>query len=147
MWSESSEKDNATDVVEASPVDHLEYNAGDGNDEGLPSYDPAETQKVLRKIDWRLLPTLALLYLLAFLDRGNLGNAKVAGMADDLHLTGTQYNLAATVLCPPWLLGPLYAHSFLTVCDRCFSFLMPSSKSRATLCLKCFDPPVGWRVW
>lgn len=27
----------------------------------------------------------------------NLGNAKVAGLADDLSLTGTQYNLSATV--------------------------------------------------
>ena len=40
---------------------------------------------------------LALLYVLAFLDRGNIGNAKVAGMNADLHLTGPQYNLALTV--------------------------------------------------
>lgn len=33
-------------------------------------------------------PVLTLLYLLAFLDRGNIGNARVAGMNKDLGLTG-----------------------------------------------------------
>lgn len=40
---------------------------------------------------------LTLLYVLAFLDRGNIGNAKVAGMNKELNLTGTQYNIALTV--------------------------------------------------
>ena len=40
---------------------------------------------------------LTLLYVLAFLDRGNIGNAKVAGMNKELKLTGDQYNLALTV--------------------------------------------------
>lgn len=63
-------------------------------------FDDVETSRVLRKIDWRLLPVLSFLYLLAFLDRSNLGNAKVAGLADDLSLTGEQYNLAATARSP-----------------------------------------------
>ena len=33
--------------------------------------------KLVRKIDWRLLPWLSLLYLLSFLDRTSIGNAKV----------------------------------------------------------------------
>lgn len=32
-------------------------------------YDEKHTAKLIRKIDWRLLPFLALLYLLSFLDR------------------------------------------------------------------------------
>lgn len=63
-------------------------------------FDNVETSRVLRKVDWRLLPVLSFLYLLAFLDRSNLGNAKVAGLADDLELTGGQYNMSATVECP-----------------------------------------------
>lgn len=51
----------------------------------------------MRKVDYRLLPMLTLLYVLAFLDRGNIGNAKIAGMMDDLKLTGPQYNIALTV--------------------------------------------------
>jgi hypothetical protein len=39
-------------------------------------------------MDLRLIPMLALLYLLSFLDRSNIGNAKIQGMNDDLGLTG-----------------------------------------------------------
>lgn len=60
-------------------------------------FDDKETAKILRKIDLRLLPVLTILYILSYLDRGNLGNAKVAGMNTDLSLTGTQYNIALTV--------------------------------------------------
>ena len=34
-------------------------------------------RKLMRKIDWHVVPWLALLYLLNFLDRGNIGNARV----------------------------------------------------------------------
>ena len=33
--------------------------------------------RLIRKIDWQLLPWLSLLYLLSFLDRTSIGNAKV----------------------------------------------------------------------
>lgn len=45
---------------------------------------------------------LTLLYVLAFLDRGNIGNAKIAGMVTDLNLSGSQYNLALTVFFFPY---------------------------------------------
>lgn len=45
---------------------------------------PQMEEKILRKMDLRLIPMLAVLYLLAFLDRGNIGNAKIEGMLDDL---------------------------------------------------------------
>lgn len=43
------------------------------------SYDVDE-KAVLRKIDMHIIPWLALLYLLSFLDRGSIGNAKVSGL-------------------------------------------------------------------
>jgi hypothetical protein len=54
-------------------------------------------KKTLRKMDLRLLPMLALLYLLSFLDRGNIGNAKIEGLSETLKLTGPQYNWCLTV--------------------------------------------------
>ena len=63
----------------------------------VQGFDAIETAKVLRKVDWRLLPVLSFLYLIAFIDRSNLGNASVAGLTEDLRLTGSQYNIAATV--------------------------------------------------
>jgi hypothetical protein len=36
-----------------------------------------DEKKLMRRVDWRVIPWLALLYLLSFMDRGNIGNAKV----------------------------------------------------------------------
>lgn len=58
-------------------------------------WDAARTKKLLRKTDRVLLPFLALLYLLSFLDRTNIGNAKLAGLEEDLGMTGKwDYNVS-----------------------------------------------------
>jgi len=56
----------------------------------------AEAKRAIRKVDFRLVPLLALLYLVAFIDRSNIGNAKIAGLAKDLKLHGLEYNIAVT---------------------------------------------------
>ncbi|KFA66688.1 hypothetical protein S40285_04977 [Stachybotrys chlorohalonatus IBT 40285] len=63
-------------------------------------YDVPTTKKMLRKMDWHLLPFLALLYLLSFLDRTNIGNARLAGLEEDLGMTGFDYNVAVAVFFP-----------------------------------------------
>lgn len=57
------------------------------------SYDEAAAKRVIRKIDRHLLPFVTLLYLLSFLDRANIGNARLAGMGVDVNLTGLKYNV------------------------------------------------------
>ncbi|KAJ9632925.1 hypothetical protein H2204_007493 [Knufia peltigerae] len=71
--------------------------AGLSPDEVIGEMSPAEEALAIRKIDYRLIPLLTLLYLLAYIDRSNLGNAKIAGMYDDLELYGMKYNTALTV--------------------------------------------------
>ncbi|KAH7183386.1 major facilitator superfamily domain-containing protein [Fusarium flagelliforme] len=61
-------------------------------------------KKVVRKIDFRLLPIMAVLYLLAHIDRGNIGNAKIEGMDKDLGLVGNQYNIASTIFFVPYII-------------------------------------------
>jgi hypothetical protein len=55
-------------------------------------------------VDLRLVPILALLYLISYIDRANIGNAKIEGLVDDLHLTGTQYNIALSIFFVPYIL-------------------------------------------
>jgi len=83
-----------------------------------PRYDDEETRRLLRRVDYRLMPVLTFLYLVSFLDRGNIGNARVAGMNTDLKLSGGQFNLALTVressslaLSLGVLIGPGVLHS------------------------------------
>lgn len=39
----------------------------------------------------RILPVLALLFLCSFIDRTNVGNAKILGLLADTHMTDHQY--------------------------------------------------------
>ncbi|KAF7325662.1 MFS general substrate transporter [Mycena kentingensis (nom. inval.)] len=47
-------------------------------------FDAEDERKLVRKLDARILPILCLLYLFAYLDRSNLGNARLQGLAKDV---------------------------------------------------------------
>lgn len=51
----------------------------------------------MRKVDLWLIPWLSLLYLLSFLDRTNIGNARLVNMEDDLGMVKGDYNMALTI--------------------------------------------------
>ncbi|KAM3437101.1 hypothetical protein MY4824_004002 [Beauveria thailandica] len=53
--------------------------------------------RVVRKLDRYFLSLLWFLFLLAFLDRSNIGNARVAGMDKDLSLSSDQYQWLLTI--------------------------------------------------
>ncbi|KAJ4161950.1 hypothetical protein NW765_010039 [Fusarium oxysporum] len=69
-------------------ADHEEMDHLDENIE----HNARLTRRVLFKTDTRVLPSLALLFLCSFLDRTNVGNAKIIGMEKDLGLTNLQYS-------------------------------------------------------
>ncbi|CAI4212704.1 unnamed protein product [Parascedosporium putredinis] len=55
--------------------------------------DPVAERKLRLKIDLAVVPTVSLLYLFCFIDRANLGNAKIAGMDTELNMKGYDYNI------------------------------------------------------
>ncbi|OQE20156.1 hypothetical protein PENFLA_c017G01681 [Penicillium flavigenum] len=68
------------------------------------SFPPERRKRMIRKIDVRLIPMLAVLYLISHLDRANIGNAKILGLAEDLGLSGIQYNIALSLFFVPYIL-------------------------------------------
>ncbi|KAH6657055.1 major facilitator superfamily domain-containing protein [Truncatella angustata] len=68
-------------------------------DEFIESYviDTEEERKLVRKIDLYILPTMWIMYLLSYMDRTNIGNAKIAGMAEDLGLDSNRYSISLIV--------------------------------------------------
>jgi sugar phosphate permease len=56
-----------------------------------------QDRKLVRKLDRIIIPWLCLLYLASFLDRTNIGNAKIDGLQKDLKMTSNQYNLTLTI--------------------------------------------------
>ncbi|KAJ5706778.1 hypothetical protein N7488_006579 [Penicillium malachiteum] len=55
-------------------------------------------KNLIRKIDLHILPVVVLLYLFSFLDRVNIGNARLYGLEEDLGLVGNQYQVAVSIL-------------------------------------------------
>ncbi|KAJ1737167.1 hypothetical protein LPJ72_000743 [Coemansia sp. Benny D160-2] len=81
--------DNEKEIVVASET---------GLDKGdvvvVPQSGPEREAIVRRlklKLDLRLVPYLALLYLFNALDRGNIGNARLAGLEEGTHLKGNDF--------------------------------------------------------
>ncbi|OWY48420.1 MFS general substrate transporter [Alternaria alternata] len=65
----------------------------------LQGYVPgtAEEKRLVRKIDFVLLPILWWMYILAHLDRSNIANANAAGMSEDLGLSDNQYAMLVSL--------------------------------------------------
>ncbi|KAF2868157.1 high-affinity nicotinic acid transporter [Massariosphaeria phaeospora] len=63
-------------------------------------FDAKATKKLLRRQDWHIIPFMSLIYLLCFLDRTNIGNARLDHLERDLNLHGLQYNDCLAILFP-----------------------------------------------
>ncbi|KAJ2979071.1 hypothetical protein NUW58_g7298 [Xylaria curta] len=62
-----------------------------------PSWTVEEETAVRRKLDRQLVPMITILYLLCFLDRINIGNARIQGLNEDLDLYGYRFNIATSI--------------------------------------------------
>lgn len=65
----------AIEVYEGNKYTHLSLSDEDA--EFFDTFPEDKKKRMIRKIDFRLVPVLALLYLAAHIDRANIGNAKV----------------------------------------------------------------------
>lgn len=75
-----------------------------GSDDTLDPIDQAAEKRLLRKLDLHVLPMISFLYMLAFVDRINIGNARIQGLEKDLHMSGQDYNIALFVFFIPYIL-------------------------------------------
>lgn len=67
----------------------------------------------MTKIDLRVIPLLCVLYLLAFLDRVNIANARSFGLVDDLNLKKVEYNTALTIFFVPYVIFEIPSNIFM----------------------------------
>ncbi|EXJ54847.1 uncharacterized protein A1O5_12913 [Cladophialophora psammophila CBS 110553] len=82
------------DAHEAAERGHV---ATDDWGNPLVEFDAATEKRLRRKIDMFVMPTVCLLYLFCFIDRANIGNAKIVGFEKDLGLHGYDYNRVLTL--------------------------------------------------
>lgn len=73
------------------------------------SFTEQDGKTARRKVDLFLVSTLTLYYFCSYLDRSNLGNAKVAGIEKALKMEGYDYNVAISIYFVPYILLELPA--------------------------------------
>jgi hypothetical protein len=89
---------NNTSINEKQEVAHAEDVEKPSLHEAI---DPIAEKKLLWKVDCHVVPPLLILFLLAFLDRVNIGNAKIQGMTKELHMVGQDYSIALFIFFIP----------------------------------------------
>lgn len=87
----------------AQPVKYSSEDASSGSDRDLDetyqvykaneSLDATESEikKVIRKIDWHVVPVLFVTYMLQYLDKNSLNFSSVYGLQQGTHLVGQDY--------------------------------------------------------
>ncbi|KAJ4286561.1 hypothetical protein N0V88_007983 [Collariella sp. IMI 366227] len=81
-----------------------------------------ETTAIRREIDWHTVPLVTLFYMFCFLDRINIGNARIQGLAKDLNLNvNNRFNWALSIVYIMYLLIEVPSNIILKrICGRCF---------------------------
>ncbi|KAJ0346548.1 hypothetical protein KNSL1_007405 [Colletotrichum chrysophilum] len=100
-------------------VDMIETKEAHGQNRLAPAqlmskeeFEAAE-KKLKKKLDLRLLACVWLIFVLNYLDRNNIAAAKVAGMAETLHLSANQYATAVAILFVGYVLMQIPSNVFL----------------------------------
>ncbi|GMM37942.1 hypothetical protein DASC09_052670 [Saccharomycopsis crataegensis] len=114
----ASASTSSIDDVEksSSPVTFESHDEKDLKVQQLAESMGINHRKLMWKVDCCVVPPLALLYFLSFLDRVNASNAKVYGITKSLNLTGDQFNTCLTVFFVPYIFFELssnYALKFV----------------------------------
>ncbi|KAL2197060.1 putative MFS transporter [Corynascus similis CBS 632.67] len=110
----------------------------------------AHTQKLLWKLDTRILPIFILLVLCSFLDRTNVGNARVYNMDHELGLSDIQYQQGLAAFYPLYIAAEIPSNLVLKkVTPRIWIALMTFIWGVICLCLglvRNFDQFIALRA-
>ncbi|KAF9884353.1 hypothetical protein FE257_001866 [Aspergillus nanangensis] len=97
--------DHVESVLNVVQIDNIQVLGLRSDDAEFYLNFPSEKKKqILWKVDIRLVPMLAVLYLISHLDRANIGNAKIEGLVEDLGLDGLQWNIVLSIFFIPYVL-------------------------------------------
>lgn len=75
-----------------------------------------EERKLVQRLDIYIMSWATFGYFIRLLDSGNITNAYVSGMKEDLNFRGNQYNLLSTFFTCGYLVGQIPSQILLTRC-------------------------------
>ncbi len=96
--------DNITKEMDVT-FEHEEAGTKPGSPSSIITF--TSDQKLLRRIDFHVLPPLCLLYALSLIDRTNIASASIAGLTTDLKLVGNQYSITLLAFFPTYILAEI----------------------------------------
>ncbi|KAL4898026.1 major facilitator superfamily domain-containing protein [Aspergillus ambiguus] len=76
------------------PGDDLKDRENEGS---MSTFSAEEERRIVRKIDWNLMPLLTFSYALQFLDKTSLSYSAILGLREDLKLVGQEYSWASSI--------------------------------------------------
>lgn len=129
-----AEKQGVTKAMDEA-AEYLTHNAG------VDPLSPEEERKMIRKMDWILLPMLFLTATLGAVDKVALSTAAIYGLKTDLKLVGQQYSWAGSILSlgaivgmwpSTYLVHRLPSAKYLCACSigwSAMALLMPISRN------------------
>jgi hypothetical protein len=106
--SELAEKSLTDGIV--APVDKaalVKEGVATSTSSGEIEYTPpssAADRKLTTKLDFKVIPIFGLLYLICFLDRTNIANARLAGLEAALNMPTNGFNVALSIFYIPFVL-------------------------------------------
>lgn len=104
------EKNGVTEHNEVADEERSTGNESGGySSSSYVAPSPSESRALLWKLDLRIIPLIGALYLCSFLDRVNIGNARLAGLTTDLNISPNAYNAALSI----FFAGYVCHYSFL----------------------------------
>ncbi|GFP56521.1 uncharacterized transporter C1683.12 [Trichoderma asperellum] len=107
--------------------------------------------KLVRKMDLIILPTIGILYILNYIDRQNLAAAKLQGITDSLHMSTEQFATVVSILFVGYLPFQIPSNLLITKISRpgmyiCCAVVIWGSISAATAAVKTYEQLLAVRT-
>lgn len=102
-------------AAEKGGVEELEY--GPVDDAVTQSHRRIRSdaeKRLVRKLDWIILPQLWIMYWFNYLDRNAITVARLDGLEDELGLSSTEYQTCVSILFVGYILGQIPCSRFIT---------------------------------
>ncbi len=80
-------------------------------------------KSLVRKIDFRLIPMIIIMYIMNYLDRNNIAAARLGGLEEDLKLIGNQYQTAVSILFVGYVLMQIPSNLYLNKIGKPSAYL------------------------
>ncbi|KAE8168340.1 major facilitator superfamily domain-containing protein [Aspergillus tamarii] len=108
-------------------------------------------RKIVRKVDFLVLPTIGILYILNYIDRQNLAAAKLQGIMEDLDMTTQQFATAVSILFVGYLPFQIPSNLIITKISRpgmyiCVAVVIWGCISAATAAVKTYGQLLAVRA-